>query len=586
MYAEERQQAMAHLISRRGRLSVVELAEQFEVTTETVRRDLSALERMGLVRRVHGGAVPAGVAHRDRDRARRARPVPTPRPEGPDRRRRRSTCCPPAGRARCCIDAGSTTARLRRRSPPRPPADRRHPRGAGRRPAGRPSPSIELHLLPGRVRPTTQAAVGAETVAALADLRADVAFLGTNGITVGHGLSTPDRDEAATKRAIDRLRAPASSCSPTPPRSASRRAVRFADARRGRRAGHRRRHRRRRPRARSSAPASRWWSHDPHPHPQPEHRPHRRRSPAPLARGAVHRVASVTSQAGGKGVNISRAAVAAGIPSIAVLPAAQDDPFVHELLARRHRLPAGADPPATSGSTSRSPSPTAPPPSSTAPAPTVTADHLEALAQAAAAPRAAGADWVVLAGSLPAGRARRLLRRAGAPRCAEPGARVAVDTSEAPLQALVDALPDVRARPDEAQRRGARLLHRRATPTRLESDPPRRPRRPPHRSSTAASAPCWPPSAATAPCSSPPTAPGTPLRPPPPSSAPSVPATPACSATCSATSGAARRRSASRWPWPTAAPPPVSPAPPSPNPSQVRPELVAVDRPQPLHGRQ
>ncbi len=60
MYAEERQQAMAHLISRRGRLSVVQLAEQFEVTTETVRRDLSTLDRMGLVRRVHGGAVPAG----------------------------------------------------------------------------------------------------------------------------------------------------------------------------------------------------------------------------------------------------------------------------------------------------------------------------------------------------------------------------------------------------------------------------------------------------------------------------------------------------------------------------------------------
>ncbi len=60
MYAEERQQAMAHLISRRGRLSVVQLAEEFEVTTETVRRDLSTLDRMGLVRRVHGGAVPAG----------------------------------------------------------------------------------------------------------------------------------------------------------------------------------------------------------------------------------------------------------------------------------------------------------------------------------------------------------------------------------------------------------------------------------------------------------------------------------------------------------------------------------------------
>jgi DeoR family fructose operon transcriptional repressor len=63
-------------------------------------------------------------------------------------------------------------------------------------------PQIELHLLPGRVRPTTHAAVGADTVAALHDLRADVAFVATNGLSLEHGLTTPDRDEAATKRAI------------------------------------------------------------------------------------------------------------------------------------------------------------------------------------------------------------------------------------------------------------------------------------------------------------------------------------------------------------------------------------------------
>ena len=57
-------------------------------------------------------------------------------------------------------------------------------------------------MLPGRVRRTTLAAVGIETVAALDQIRADVAFLGTNGISVGHGLSTPDRVEAATKAAM------------------------------------------------------------------------------------------------------------------------------------------------------------------------------------------------------------------------------------------------------------------------------------------------------------------------------------------------------------------------------------------------
>ncbi len=53
--------------------------------------------------------------------------------------------------------------------------------------------------------------------------------------------------------------------------------------------------------------------------------------PGPLDRGGVHRVERTTSQAGGKGINISRAAVAAGVPTLAVLPAHDDDPFVEEV---------------------------------------------------------------------------------------------------------------------------------------------------------------------------------------------------------------------------------------------------------------
>ncbi|MGB0876482.1 MAG: DeoR family transcriptional regulator, partial [Mycobacterium sp.] len=58
MYPEERQQAIASLVITRGRASVTELAKAYDVTTETVRRDLAALDRGGMVRRVHGGAVP------------------------------------------------------------------------------------------------------------------------------------------------------------------------------------------------------------------------------------------------------------------------------------------------------------------------------------------------------------------------------------------------------------------------------------------------------------------------------------------------------------------------------------------------
>lgn len=198
MYAEERQQAMAQLVTEHGRLSVAAIAEQFDVTTETVRRDLSALERMGLVRRVHGGAVPAGSLAviesglGERDQANTA--------EKERIAKAALEQLPPAG-GTILLDAGSTTGRFARLLP----RDHRltvitHAVPIAAWLAGQ--PQLDLHLLPGRVRSTTQAAVGADTITALERLRVDVAFLGTNGITLDHGLSTPDHDEAAAKRAM------------------------------------------------------------------------------------------------------------------------------------------------------------------------------------------------------------------------------------------------------------------------------------------------------------------------------------------------------------------------------------------------
>jgi DeoR family fructose operon transcriptional repressor len=198
VYAEERQQAIADLVAARGRLSVNALAEQYDVTTETVRRDLSTLERAGIVRRVHGGAVPAGalaglepkvadrdLAHSDRKDRIAAQAV---------------QLLPPTG-GTVILDAGTTTARLAMMVPRELQLTVvTHAVPIAARLAG--SPSIRLHLLPGRVRPTTHAAVGEDTVAALDLLRVDVAFVGTNGLSVAHGLTTPDHAEAAVKRAI------------------------------------------------------------------------------------------------------------------------------------------------------------------------------------------------------------------------------------------------------------------------------------------------------------------------------------------------------------------------------------------------
>jgi 1-phosphofructokinase len=159
---------------------------------------------------------------------------------------------------------------------------------------------------------------------------------------------------------------------------------------------------------------------------------------APLERGAVQRADSVISQAGGKGVNISRACVAAGQPSIAVLPAAKDDPFVLELLA------AGIDcrPVEHDGDLRVNITITEPDGTTTklnSPGPQATPHLLHSLEEALVR-RAGTSDWIVLAGSVPPGTppewyAELVTALRGA------GARVAVDTSDGPLKALVDALP-------------------------------------------------------------------------------------------------------------------------------------------------
>jgi DeoR/GlpR family transcriptional regulator of sugar metabolism len=63
---------MADLVARQGAARVSELAERFEVSPATVRRDLETLEQRGTVERVHGGAVAVqkkGPQHRASPRA-------------------------------------------------------------------------------------------------------------------------------------------------------------------------------------------------------------------------------------------------------------------------------------------------------------------------------------------------------------------------------------------------------------------------------------------------------------------------------------------------------------------------------------
>ncbi|MGY1601295.1 DeoR/GlpR family DNA-binding transcription regulator [Geodermatophilus sp. SYSU D00815] len=200
MYPEERQHAIATLVAERGRIQVAAVAEEFGVTMETVRRDLAVLERAGMLRRVHGGAVPSGaltlvetgLGERHGTRTEQKRKIAVA-----------ALDLLPSVEGSVLLDGGSTTAALADVLP----TDRRLLVATNSVPIATrlsASPGVTLHVLGGRVRGITQTAVGDTTIRALADLRTDVVFLGTNGISAGHGFSTPDEAEAATKRAMVR----------------------------------------------------------------------------------------------------------------------------------------------------------------------------------------------------------------------------------------------------------------------------------------------------------------------------------------------------------------------------------------------
>ncbi|MGR2752952.1 1-phosphofructokinase family hexose kinase [Agromyces arachidis] len=157
-----------------------------------------------------------------------------------------------------------------------------------------------------------------------------------------------------------------------------------------------------------------------------------------LLRGEVQRVARDVEEPGGKGVNVTRALTASGVDSVAVLPGRADDPLVVSLgsaglpvvtvpIAARLRSNITITEPG--GVTTKL----------NEPGPELSEDEQSALVEAIAR-RAADAEWLVLAGSLPPTLdAAFYVRVVRAARAAGATARIAVDTSGAPLAALLDS---------------------------------------------------------------------------------------------------------------------------------------------------
>ncbi|APU15369.1 MULTISPECIES: DeoR/GlpR family DNA-binding transcription regulator [Actinoalloteichus] len=198
MYGAERQQLLMQRARRDGRIDVMAASDELAVAPETIRRDLGALERQGLVRRVYGGAIPVerldfepGVSQRDATNAAEK-----------ERIARTAVALLPQ-RGTLLFDAGTTTTRLAGLLP----SDRELTVVTNALPVANqlaPRSHCTLFMLGGRIRGTTLAAVESWALDVLAGLTIDVGFFGANGFSPQRGCTTPDPVEAAVKAAMIR----------------------------------------------------------------------------------------------------------------------------------------------------------------------------------------------------------------------------------------------------------------------------------------------------------------------------------------------------------------------------------------------
>jgi len=195
-FQSERQNEIARLVFSEGRVEVADLARRFAVTTETIRRDLSELDRQRVLRRVHGGAVAyQSVRHepslivRDTQHAAEKRKIA----------RRAVEELP--GEGTILIDSGSTLSFLAELLP----NDRRLTVFTNSIPviqslSGR--DAIEVNVIGGLLRKNTMAMVDAAGVDMIRDLTVDAAFISTDRVSAERGFTTPYRGEVAIKRAM------------------------------------------------------------------------------------------------------------------------------------------------------------------------------------------------------------------------------------------------------------------------------------------------------------------------------------------------------------------------------------------------
>ena len=194
MLSAERRQRIVETLGREGKVVAADLSAAFGVSHDTIRRDLQELAEAGLLRRVHGGALPPnpvslGYAERERQApaAKRALAKAAARLLRHD--------------AVIVLSGGTSVVELAREVP--------HELRATIFTTSAPvaielasRPHVDVHLIGGRFEKAALETMGAEAVEALRGLQADLCLFGAWAVHPDVGVSVGHVDDVATLRAM------------------------------------------------------------------------------------------------------------------------------------------------------------------------------------------------------------------------------------------------------------------------------------------------------------------------------------------------------------------------------------------------
>jgi Transcriptional regulators of sugar metabolism len=195
MFSEERQQKISELLKEKSSLRVSALAEIFNVSESTIRRDLQEMEEKGLLTRTHGGAV--GVQGTSFEPSFKEKEV--------EEREEKVIIAKIAASIikdgdTIILDSGTTTLEIAKHIEANKVTVITNSIDIAEVLSG--NKKIDLIVTGGSMRVTTRAMVGHITENILKNFRVDKAFIGANGISIEEGITTPNFTEAQTKKAM------------------------------------------------------------------------------------------------------------------------------------------------------------------------------------------------------------------------------------------------------------------------------------------------------------------------------------------------------------------------------------------------